>query len=354
MSTVEFQKVTKRFDDGTVALDSLSLKVEEGEFLVLLGPSGCGKSTALRILAGLEEASSGDILIGGQRVNDLPPGARDLGMVFQSYALYPHMSVAENLSFGLRRGHQRQAISEAEIGERVDSAVALLDLGEVLDRRPRELSGGQQQRVAIGRALVRRPKVLLMDEPLSNLDAKLRTRMRLEIRRLHERHGTTTVYVTHDQVEAMTLADRIAVLNQGQLQQHAQPLDAYHRPANSFVASFVGTPPMNLIEGEAKSGQFHAGELSFPLPEHLKAQTGHAFYGIRPEQVRRLDDAEHGEAVAVTVLGRENLGNVSVMHLDALGQRITASERFDAASEADRSAQMTVSLTHASAILLES
>ncbi|MCZ0943503.1 MAG: ABC transporter ATP-binding protein [Gammaproteobacteria bacterium] len=350
MSTVEFCSVTKRFDDGTVALDSLSLKVEEGEFLVLLGPSGCGKSTALRVLAGLEEASSGDILIGGQRVNDLPPGARGLGMVFQSYALYPHMSVAENLSFGLRRGQQRLAISEGEIGERVNSAVALLDLSEVLERRPRELSGGQQQRVAIGRALVRRPKVLLMDEPLSNLDAKLRNRMRLEIRRLHERHGTTTVYVTHDQVEAMTLADRIAVLNGGRLQQHARPLDAYHRPANSFVASFIGTPPMNLIEGEAGSNRFHAGELSFPLPSHLSAQSGRAFYGIRPEHVRRLDSAEHPEAVPAQVLGRENLGSVSVTHLDALGHRITASERTD---ELDASGQTTISLTHSSAILLE-
>ncbi len=351
MSTVEFSSVTKRFDDGTLALDSLSLKVEEGEFLVLLGPSGCGKSTALRVLAGLEEASSGDILIGGQRANDLPPGARGLGMVFQSYALYPHMSVAENLSFGLRRGQQRLAISEAEIGERVDSAVALLGLREVLDRRPRELSGGQQQRVAIGRALVRRPRVLLMDEPLSNLDARLRNRMRLEIRRLHEQHGTTTVYVTHDQVEAMTLADRIAVLNRGRLQQHARPLDAYHRPANSFVASFVGTPPMNLIEGDARSGRFHAGELSFPLPTHLHDRTGHAFFGIRPEHVRRLDSAEHPEAVPAQVLGRENLGSVSVTHLDALGHRITASERTDV--EPGAGGQITVSLTHSSAILLE-
>ena len=351
MSTVEFSSVTKRFDDGTVALDSLSLKVEEGEFLVLLGPSGCGKSTALRVLAGLEEASSGDILIGGQRVNDLPPGARDLGMVFQSYALYPHMSVAENLSFGLRRGQQRLAISEAEIGERVNSAVDLLDLSEVLDRRPRELSGGQQQRVAIGRALVRRPKVLLMDEPLSNLDAKLRNRMRLEIRRLHERHGTTTVYVTHDQVEAMTLADRIAVLNGGRLQQHARPLDTYHRPANSFVASFIGTPPMNLIEGEARANRFYAGELSFPLPAHLSAQSGRGFYGIRPEHVRRLESAEHPQSVPAQVLGRENLGSVSVTHLDALGHRITASERTD--DDPDASGQITVSLTHSSAILLE-
>ncbi len=353
MSTVQFSNVTKRFDDGAVALDSLSLEVEEGEFLVLLGPSGCGKSTALRVLAGLEEATSGDIFIGGQRVNDLPPGARGLGMVFQSYALYPHMSVAENLSFGLRRGQRRTAIDESEIGERVDSAVAMLGLSEVLDRKPRELSGGQQQRVAIGRALVRRPKVLLMDEPLSNLDARLRNRMRLEIRRLHELHGTTTVYVTHDQVEAMTLADRVAVLNRGRLQQHARPLDAYHRPANSFVASFVGTPPMNLIEGRAASGRFQAGELSFPLPAHLEARTGHAFYGIRPEHLRRLDSAEHPEAVPAEVLGRENLGSVSVVHLDAMGHRMTMSERAGDEPGTDVGSRIGVSLTHSSAILLE-
>ncbi len=353
MSTVEFSRITKQFDDGTVALDSLSLKVEDGEFLVLLGPSGCGKSTALRVLAGLEEATDGNLFIGGQRVNDLPPGQRDLGMVFQSYALYPHLNVAENLGFGLRRGHLRTSISEAEIRERVDGAVAMLGLGEVLNRKPRALSGGQQQRVAIGRALVRRPKVLLMDEPLSNLDAELRNRMRLEIRRLHELHGTTTVYVTHDQVEAMTLADRVAVLNRGRLQQHAPPLDAYHKPANTFVASFIGTPPMNLIEGEARSDRFHAGQVSFPLPAHLQGRTGRATYGIRPEHVRRLADAAHPEAVPAKVLGAENLGSVSVTHLDAHGHRLTASERADAALKTGVAGQLHISLTHESAILLE-
>ena len=353
MSTVEFSRVTKQFGDGTVALDSLSLTVEEGEFLVLLGPSGCGKSTALRLLAGLEEVTSGDILIGGNRVNDLPPGARGLGMVFQSYALYPHMTVAENLGFGLRRGAQPTPIDELEIRERVDSAVQMLGLSEVIDRKPRELSGGQQQRVAIGRALVRRPRVLLMDEPLSNLDAKLRNRMRLEIRRLHELHGTTTVYVTHDQIEAMTLADRIAVLDRGRLQQHDRPLDAYHRPANSFVASFIGTPPMNLIEGEVRSNRFHAGELSFPLPEHLRVCTGAGFYGIRPECIGVLDSEDAAEAVPATVIGYENLGSASVIHLDVLGHRVTASQRADPSKVLHVGGRISISLTHASAVLLE-
>ena len=353
MSTVEFSRVTKEFGDGTVALDSLSLTVEEGEFLVLLGPSGCGKSTALRLLAGLEDVTSGDILIGGNRVNDLPPGARGLGMVFQSYALYPHMSVAENLGFGLRRGAHPTPIDEPEIRERVDGAVEMLGLSEVIDRKPRELSGGQQQRVAIGRALVRRPSVLLMDEPLSNLDAKLRNRMRLEIRRLHELHGTTTVYVTHDQVEAMTLADRIAVLDGGRLQQHDRPLDAYHRPANSFVASFIGTPPMNLIEGEVHSDRFRAGELSFPLPGHLRARTGVGFYGIRPEHIASLDSEDAPEAVPATVVGYENLGSASVIHLDVLGHQVTASHRADLSTDIDVGGRISISLTHASAILLE-
>ena len=353
MSTVEFSRVSKEFGDGTVALDSLSLTVEEGEFLVLLGPSGCGKSTALRLLAGLEEVTSGDILIGGNRVNDLPPGARGLGMVFQSYALYPHMNVAENLGFGLRRGAHRTSIDEPEIVERIDGAIEMLGLGEVIDRKPRELSGGQQQRVAIGRALVRRPSVLLMDEPLSNLDAKLRNRMRLEIRRLHELHGTTTVYVTHDQVEAMTLADRIAVLDGGRLQQHDRPLDAYHRPANSFVASFIGTPPMNLIKGEVASNRFLAGELSFPLPPHLREGSGSGFYGIRPECIGLLDSADAPEAVPATVTGYENLGSAAVIHLDVLGHQVTVSHRADSPADIGIGGRISISLTHASAVLLE-
>ena len=320
MSEVEFIGSTKRYDDGTLALDSLDLRIEEGEFLVLLGPSGCGKSTALRLLAGLEDITGGEIRIDGGRVNDLPPGARGIGMVFQSYALYPHMTVRENLSFGLRRSKVRGRVSEAEISSRVDEATDMLDLHAVLDKKPKELSGGQQQRVAIGRALVRRPKVLLMDEPLSNLDAKLRNRMRYELRRLHELHETTTLYVTHDQVEAMTLADRIAIIADGRLQQHAKPLDAYHRPANSFVASFLGTPAMNLIEGVAKNGVFNAGGLGFALPEHLADWDGPGIYGVRPEDVR----IGEGGSVRCEVGGMERLGSNAIYHLQTGGHWISA------------------------------
>ncbi len=334
MSEVEFIGATKRYDDGTLALDSLDLKVEEGEFLVLLGPSGCGKSTALRVLAGLEDITGGEVRIDGGKVNDLPPGARGIGMVFQSYALYPHMNVRENLAFGLRRARGVDKVGEAEISTRVEDAAAMLDLQAVLGKKPRELSGGQQQRVAIGRALVRRPRVLLMDEPLSNLDAKLRNRMRYELRRLHELHGTTTLYVTHDQVEAMTLADRIAIIADGRLQQHAKPLDAYHRPANSFVASFLGTPAMNLIAGVAKDGVFTAGDLSFALPEHLSDWQGPGIYGVRPEDVGIGDGSGDGDGdggiggdggdVRCIVGGVERLGSNAIYHLEAGGNWISA------------------------------
>jgi len=319
---VVFDGVTKRYEDGTLAVESLDLTVNAGEFLVLLGPSGCGKSTTLRMLAGLEEVTAGEIRIGGARVNDLPPGARGLGMVFQSYALYPHMTVAENLSFGLRMARRGERLEAAEIDERVGEAVEMLGLATELGKKPRDLSGGQRQRVAIGRALVRRPKVLLMDEPLSNLDAKLRGQMRIELRRLHERHGTTTIYVTHDQVEAMTLADRIAVLEQGRLQQHASPLTAYHHPANAFVASFLGTPPMNLIDGVAKNGRFAAGDLEFALPAHVAGASGPCVFGIRPEEIGIVESGD--DAIAARVVGIERLGGESVYHLDVAGHSIKA------------------------------
>ena len=239
MVNVQFEEVNKRYDDGFHAVKNLNLEVKDKEFLVLLGPSGCGKSTTLRMLAGLEEVTEGSVLIDGMKVNHLPAGARGLGMVFQSYALYPHMSIRDNLSFGLRMMKGENKLPEDEISSRVDEIATLLELSEHLGKKPKELSGGQRQRVALGRALVRRPKVLLMDEPLSNLDAELRHQMRQEIRRLHDELGTTTIYVTHDQIEAMTLADRIAILDKGELQQHCAPLDAYHNPANDFVRSFL-------------------------------------------------------------------------------------------------------------------
>ena len=239
MVNVQFEEVNKRYDDGFHAVKNLNLEVKDKEFLVLLGPSGCGKSTTLRMLAGLEEVTEGSVLIDGMKVNHLPAGARGLGMVFQSYALYPHMSIRDNLSFGLRMMKGENKLPEDEISSRVKEIATLLELSEHLGKKPKELSGGQRQRVALGRALVRRPKVLLMDEPLSNLDAELRHQMRQEIRRLHDELGTTTIYVTHDQIEAMTLADRIAILDKGELQQHCVPLDAYHNPANDFVRSFL-------------------------------------------------------------------------------------------------------------------
>jgi multiple sugar transport system ATP-binding protein len=239
MVNVEFNGVHKQFDDGFTAVQNLSLEIKDKEFLVLLGPSGCGKSTTLRMLAGLEDVTDGKIMIDGMTVNHLPAGARGLGMVFQSYALYPHMPIQDNLSFGLRMMKGSDKLNEQEIQSRVDEIADLLDLSQHLQKKPKELSGGQRQRVALGRALVRRPKVLLMDEPLSNLDAELRHQMRNEIRRLHDELGTTTIYVTHDQIEAMTLADRIAILNNGELQQHCAPLEAYHNPANDFVRSFL-------------------------------------------------------------------------------------------------------------------
>ena len=239
MVSVKFEQVNKRYDDGFQAVQNLNLEIKDKEFLVLLGPSGCGKSTTLRMLAGLEDVTEGSILIDGMKINHLPAGARGLGMVFQSYALYPHMTIRGNLAFGLRMMKGTEKLAETEITARVDEIASLLELREHLDKKPRELSGGQRQRVALGRALVRRPKVLLMDGPLSNLDAELRHQMRNEIRRLHDELGTTTIYVTHDQIEAMTLADRIAILDKGELQQHCAPMDAYHHPANEFVKSFL-------------------------------------------------------------------------------------------------------------------
>ncbi len=239
MVEVNFESVSKRFEDGFTAVKNLNLKIRDGEFLVLLGPSGCGKSTTLRMLAGLEDVSTGSIYIGDAKVNDLPPGARGLGMVFQSYALYPHMSVEDNLSFGLKMMKGENRKSDEEISNLIVETATMLGLSEELQKKPKQLSGGQRQRVALGRALIKRPRVLLMDEPLSNLDAELRQQMRTEIRRLHDDLGMTTVYVTHDQIEAMTLADRIAILNEGELQQHGPPMEVYRNPQNQFIEGFL-------------------------------------------------------------------------------------------------------------------
>src|SRR3954467_416591 len=274
--------MTKRYDDGTLAVDDLSLEVADGELMILVGPSGCGKSTALRMVAGLEDITDGELRVDGVVVNERPPKDRDVAMVFQNYALYPHMSVARNMGFALKIA----GVDKAEIERRVRDAADILELTEQLDRRPGKLSGGQRQRVAMGRAIVREPKAFLMDEPLSNLDAKLRVQMRVEIAKIQRRLGTTTIYVTHDQTEAMTLGDRVAVMRQGILQQVASPRELYEQPLNLFVAGFIGSPPMNFLPASVEDGQLKLPFISTPVTRELAARIGDRkllVAGIRPE-----------------------------------------------------------------------
>ncbi|MBD9650369.1 ABC transporter ATP-binding protein [Ensifer sp. ENS09] len=306
MAAIELRKLTKSFGSYT-ALDALDLNIGDGEFLVLLGPSGCGKSTTMRIVAGLEEPSSGEILIGGRRVNDIPARDRDLAMVFQNYALYPHMTVGENIAYPLKI----RKVARTEREELVRAAAQRVDMAHLLTRRPAELSGGQRQRVALARAIVRRPQVFLMDEPLSNLDAKLRTVMRGELKNLQRDLGTTTIYVTHDQVEAMTLADRIVILNKAVIQQIGTPAEVYARPANTFVASFIGSPPMNLLSGQLKDGSF----VSAGGPFALEGAAGDITLGIRPEHVRIASDGNgHFRG---TVFSSELLGDCTILTVKA-------------------------------------
>jgi multiple sugar transport system ATP-binding protein len=289
MAPITFEHVTKRFDE-TTAVDDLDILVADGEFLVLVGPSGCGKTTALRMLAGLEDITSGRILIGDRVVNNVAPGARDVAMVFQSYALYPHMTVYDNLAFGLRN----HKVSKPEIDKRVRQAADVLELGDFLKRKPKQLSGGQRQRVALGRAIVREPQGFLMDEPLSNLDAALRVQTRAEILRLQQRLGTTTIYVTHDQIEAMTMGDRIAVMNKGELQQLGTPEELYERPANTFVARFIGSPAMNMLPSSAL-GIGGTGQLAGFRPEHVRlgnGQMGPGTLDVAVEVVEYLGDEQ--------------------------------------------------------------
>jgi len=296
MAEVSFRDVYKSFGNVKV-INGVSIDIADGEFVVIVGPSGCGKSTLLRMLAGLETLTSGDILIGSKVVNDLPPKDRDIAMVFQNYALYPHMSVYGNMAYGLKI----RRLSKAEIDARVQRAAAILQLTELLDRNPRDLSGGQRQRVAMGRAIVREPAVFLFDEPLSNLDAKLRVQMRGELEEMHRRLRTTTLYVTHDQVEAMTLADRMLVLNKGRTEQIGAPLEVYNKPATAFVAGFIGSPPMNLIEGEISADGAtltRNGEVRVRLPKAAPAMSAMAgrnvLLGVRPDD---LLPCEVGEAL---------------------------------------------------------
>ena len=319
MANVQFQNVNKIYPAGFHAVVDLNLEIADGELVVLVGPSGCGKSTTLRMLAGLEEVTEGDIRIGDRRVNEMAPGDRDIAMVFQNYALYPHMTVRKNLAFGLKM----RRTPKAEIVRRIENVSEILGLGALLDRRPRELSGGQRQRVALERAIVREPRVFLFDEPLSNLDAKLRVQMRTEIASLHQRLGTTMIYVTHDQVEAMTLGDRIVIMHQGRIQQMAEPLEIYRRPANHFVAGFIGSPPMNFIDGQIHQGtfQFAGGQLEVgQSSKNGQILDGPLRLGVRAEDL--LTGGEGLPLTTITLEVVEQMGHESIGYFQLAGRQL--------------------------------
>jgi len=301
MARVSINNVRKAYG-ATQVIHGVSVDIQDGEFVILVGPSGCGKSTLLRMVAGLENITGGEIRIGPRVVNNLPPKERDIAMVFQNYALYPHMTVADNMAFSLKLKNA----PKSEIGTKVNRAAEILGLTKLLDRYPRQLSGGQRQRVAMGRAIVRDPQVFLFDEPLSNLDAKLRVSMRGEIKALHQRLKTTTVYVTHDQIEAMTMADKIVVMHDGVVEQVGAPLELYDRPANLFVAGFIGSPAMNVLEGRIGPSGFAMGDLILPVHDAPAASVGQpVYYGIRPEHFRLTGDGIPVEVLVVEPTGSE-------------------------------------------------
>ena len=355
MAEVVLENVCKRYEGGALAVDRFSLAIADREFLVLVGPSGCGKSTTLRMIAGLEDITSGTVSIGGRCVNAVPPKDRDIAMVFQNYALYPHMTVFENMAFGLRL----RAVPKREIAARVKEAAEILGLDELMQRLPKQLSGGQRQRVAVGRAIVRKPKVFLFDEPLSNLDAKMRVEMRSEINRLHRRLSATMVYVTHDQVEAMTMGDRIVVMDRGAIQQAAPPLAVYRRPANRFVAGFIGTPPMNFLTGRVvrcEGGcqfRYASGSLAVPEPfvgaveSFLERDT---LLGFRPEALGAAGEMApgcvcciRGTVDVVEPMGAETF--VQVVMED--GTRVVARVSPECAFTPGATVVLPVSLEHA-------
>ena len=330
MATITFEKVRKVYPDGTEAVSDLDLAIDDGEFMVFVGPSGCGKSTALKMVAGLEGISHGEIAIGDRVVNDLPPKDRDVAMVFQDYALYPHMTVRENMAFALKIRNK----SKAEIEQRVGDAARILGISELMGRRPKALSGGQRQRVAMGRAIVREPRAFLMDEPLSNLDAKLRVQMRAEIRRIQTDLGTTTIFVTHDQTEAMTMGDRVAVMRRGVLQQVDAPQVLYDRPANVFVAGFIGSPAMNMVDATLQRAdgrlvaRFGSSVIKLEqdfvdrMPDLARYEDRTVILGIRPESLEHEDAADgssEGRRILATIALREALGAEALVHftLDA-------------------------------------
>jgi multiple sugar transport system ATP-binding protein len=321
MATVTLDHVTKRFGD-VVAVNDVDLQIRDGEFMVLVGPSGCGKTTCLRMIAGLEDISEGTLKIGDHIVNDVAPKDRDIAMVFQSYALYPHMSVYDNLAFGLKL----RKVPKADIDRRVKEAAGILHLENLLERKPKALSGGQRQRVAVGRAIVREPSVFLMDEPLSNLDAKLRVQTRAELLRIHARLATTTVYVTHDQVEAMTMGQRIAVMSEAILQQVGTPQDLYDSPANRFVAGFIGSPSMNFLDvtirGMGPAASIEAPGISIPVPPrfaNIVSDGADLVLGLRPEHMQLTADASTSGRIAARADVVEYLGNEELVHIDVSG-----------------------------------
>ena len=332
VAEINLDNVSKVFSGGVTAVDNVSLKIASGEFLVLVGPSGCGKSTLLRMIAGLEQLTEGTISIGERDVTELPPRARDVAMVFQSYALYPHMTVRENLGYGLKV----RKTPKHEIRERVDRAAKLLGLDRLLDRKPGALSGGQRQRVAMGRAIVREPQAFLMDEPLSNLDAKLRVSMRAQLGALHSRLATTTIYVTHDQIEAMTLGQRVAVMREGRLQQVDTPQELYARPANLFVAAFIGSPAMNLVEAEIARDELRFGGYAIPVSDRGAPPDGHVIAGIRPEA---FEDAAFADPslpqIEVQVEVVEELGADAHVIFAVDAPRVEVSEVREAAGDED-------------------
>jgi multiple sugar transport system ATP-binding protein len=353
MAEVALRNVVKRYDD-VEAVRSISLDIPDNEFVVLVGPSGCGKSTTLRMIAGLEEVTAGDIYIGGEVVNDLPPKDRDIAMVFQNYALYPHMTAFENMSFGLKL----RKFPKDEIKKRVDHAARILDIAELLDRKPKALSGGQRQRVAMGRAIVRNPKVFLFDEPLSNLDAKLRVQMRTEIKRVHQMVKTTTVYVTHDQVEAMTLADRVVVMNGGLIEQIATPQDLYHHPRTRFVAGFIGSPAMNFLRCRVEQNGVGqrlriSDTISLPIPAarapRFAALTGKdLIFGLRPEHITepRRSDRDPNSEFTATLDVVEPMGMETMVYFTVDGQEVCGRVDPGSALGPGESMQLSANMNH--------
>jgi multiple sugar transport system ATP-binding protein len=348
MASVTFDRVSKLYDDEVRAVGDLTLEIQDGEFMVLVGPSGCGKTTALRMVAGLEEISDGEIRIGDTVVNDIDSRWRDVAMVFQNYALYPHMTVFDNIAFGLRV----RRIPKQEIRRRVEEIGRVLGLDDLLERKPRQLSGGQRQRVAMGRAIVREPRVFLMDEPLSNLDARLRVQMRAEVARIQHELGATTIYVTHDQVEAMTMGDRIAVMRNGILQQTGEPQHVYDRPVNLFVASFIGSPPMNLLQArlERRNGGLAVlvGEQTLTIPDEVAGErpalggyVGRTIgLGIRPEQVRDppVGADGGGSRLRGRVKAMEALGSEVLVHVSVAAEPVLTEEVREVAGDVDAAA----------------